>query len=214
MIPLPRGLEPLVLQQNKSTWTTVLLSSAPGAAREKALRRYRHPQIKKALAMQFHGKCAYCESHILHVDYGHIEHFRPKAIPAYLALAFEWTNLFLACSVCNGAEYKGVRFPESDEGGPPINPCEDRPEEHLLFIFDSKSKLATVVHRTERGRISVELFGLNRPELRSRRSAFVEKLIVLSRFASTDEEAQRLFQEAQGDGQEYAAFARSLASQS
>jgi hypothetical protein len=60
--------------------------------------------LKEALAKLFHGKCAYCESSVLHVQPYAIEHFRPKAGAIgldgifspdhYWWLAFEWTNLY------------------------------------------------------------------------------------------------------------------------
>ena len=79
-----------------------------------------------------------------------------------------------------------------------------------MFIFDTESKIATVVHTTKRGKVSIDLFGLNRPELRFHRSKVIEKLFALSRFAATDSEARRLLAQAQNDSEEYAAFARAL----
>ncbi len=63
----------------------------------------------------FHGKCAYCESSIIAVCPGDIEHFRPKGRyeyitsegkqakhkPGYYWLAADWDNLLLACPFCN-----------------------------------------------------------------------------------------------------------------
>jgi hypothetical protein len=116
----------------------------------------------------------------------------------------------LACGVCNGAGNKGTRFPQEDEGGPPLNPCEDSPNDHLTFIYDKKSGIATVGFSTRRGEISIDLYGLNRNELRSYRSDFVKKLYVLSKFAATKPEARALLEAAVADDAEYAAFARSL----
>jgi 5-methylcytosine-specific restriction endonuclease McrA len=47
--------------------------------KEKAEVKYRHKEVKNQLINMFDGKCAYCESHITHIDYGHIEHFKPKS---------------------------------------------------------------------------------------------------------------------------------------
>ncbi len=57
----------------------------------------------------FANKCAYCESYLMHVSYGHIEHFKPKA--KYPQYCFSWDNLLLGCEVCNGKRYKGIKFP-------------------------------------------------------------------------------------------------------
>jgi uncharacterized protein (TIGR02646 family) len=210
MIRVQRGAEPEILRTNKATWTTSLLASTTPKKREKASSKYRHHEVKLALVRCFHGKCAYCESKILHVDYGHIEHYRPKSSPEYQNLAFDWNNLLLACAVCNGPLFKGVKFPEASEGGPLVNPCEEDPSDHLSFVFDIKAKLATVTYKSTRGRVTVELLGLNRENLRTYRSRFIEKLYVISRFAQTDPEARRIIQMAQEDDGEYAAFARNI----
>jgi uncharacterized protein (TIGR02646 family) len=67
--------------------------------------------VKKALIKLFNGKCAYCESRLVTVSRGEIEHFRPKLgigsdkkallKPAYYWLAANWNNLLLACTNCN-----------------------------------------------------------------------------------------------------------------
>ncbi len=210
MICIRRCAEPAILVRKKEKWINALLNAPTEKQRNKAESKYRHRSIKDALVRLFHGKCAYCESRINHIDYGHIEHFRPKSHAQFRCMTFDWNNLFLACAICNGPEYKSNHFPEEDEGGPPVNPCDDLLEQHLLFIFDPESKIATVVHRTERGRVSINLFGLNRPELRTHRSKLIEKLFVLSRFAATDQEARSLIEQSRNDDEEYAAFARAL----
>jgi uncharacterized protein (TIGR02646 family) len=72
---------------------------------------YGHSEVKSALAEIQHGKCCFCESKILHISYGDVEHFRPKAgwiqdsealnKPGYYWLAYDWDNLFLSCQICN-----------------------------------------------------------------------------------------------------------------
>lgn len=73
---------------------------------------YSDPSVKGKLKTNFKGKCAYCESKILAVSRGDIEHFRPKGAyhnkngqvlnsPGYYWLASEWENLLLACTLCN-----------------------------------------------------------------------------------------------------------------
>jgi uncharacterized protein (TIGR02646 family) len=153
MIRVTRETEPTILIRKGPTWTAALLNATTREQERKAETKYRNKSIKNALIEMFQGKCAYCESKIVHIDYGHIEHFKPKSLAKFRHLTFTWTNLFLACARCNGPEYKGVRFPEAAEGGPPINPCDDIPEDHLEFVFDSKTRIATVTAKTERGRI-------------------------------------------------------------
>ncbi|MBJ6760152.1 hypothetical protein JGU66_05220 [Myxococcaceae bacterium JPH2] len=84
---------------------------------------YAPTAVKVQLVTCHHGKCAYCETRIIHNHYGDVEHFRPKkgvtiydktgkmaTIPdAYFWRAFDWNNLFLSCGVCN-EQYKKNYF--------------------------------------------------------------------------------------------------------
>jgi uncharacterized protein (TIGR02646 family) len=82
---------------------------------------YAAPTVRAALRSAQHGKCCFCESKISHVGADDVEHFRPKAgfrqqrrdplaRPGYYWLAYEWTNLYLACRDCN-TRHKQNLFP-------------------------------------------------------------------------------------------------------
>jgi uncharacterized protein (TIGR02646 family) len=71
---------------------------------------YRSPEVKRALADLFHGKCAYCESRYEGTQPVDVEHWRPKAKivegeeeiePGYYWLAADWDNLLPSCIDCN-----------------------------------------------------------------------------------------------------------------
>lgn len=70
--------------------------------------------VRKALNELFHGKCAYCESHIIGTQPTDIEHFRPKGRvhgcpgghPGYWWLAATWENLLASCIDCNRRRYQ------------------------------------------------------------------------------------------------------------
>jgi uncharacterized protein (TIGR02646 family) len=73
---------------------------------------YSDKAIRNKLAKMFCGKCAYCESRIVTIYSGDIEHFRPKGgyrnsnslplvKPGYYWLASDWNNLLFACPFCN-----------------------------------------------------------------------------------------------------------------
>lgn len=211
MIRVQKGQAPPVLAANAATWTKDLLAAKAAKAAKKIESRYQSHEVKAALVRDFHGKCAYCESFIRHVDYGDIEHFRPKANPKWRHLTFDWNNLLLACGRCNGRENKGTRFPEASEDGPIVNPCEEEPSDHLRFEFEPAAKLASVYGRTPRGVTTEQVLGLNRKELRAERSRQVARLAVLRDFANTNSEAAEIWAEAQSAGAQYAAFARSVA---
>jgi uncharacterized protein (TIGR02646 family) len=210
MIRVQRGPKPNILLRNETKWKAAIRAAKTAIVREKAQNKYRHDHIKEALVRMFQGKCAYCESSITHIDYGHIEHFKPKALPAYYELAVEWSNLLLACGRCNGAENKGVKFPGPADGGPLVNPTEENPADHLRFDFDVATKLANVLGSSIRGETTWKTLGLNRLELVRRRSDFVKKLWVIGVRYYQDPEAREIINMAVNDSAEYAAFAREL----
>lgn len=77
MIKVKRADKPPILVQKAKEWTKTLLAAQTD--RKTAESKYQHKQVKECLVKMFHGKCAYCESQIRHIDYGHIEHYRPKS---------------------------------------------------------------------------------------------------------------------------------------
>lgn len=73
---------------------------------------YKHSDVKEALTVLFHGKCAYCESKVSGSSQTDIEHYRPKGgvkdaedagidHPGYWWLGMDWNNLLLSCMHCN-----------------------------------------------------------------------------------------------------------------
>ena len=206
MIRISRTPKPAVLVRKADEWQKCLSQAHTEKERKRAEARYRHEEIKEVLCRMFHGKCAYCESKLTHVDFGDIEHYRPKS--KWPQLTFEWENLMLACGICN--QNKWDHFPEADEGGPIINPTQEDPDVHLDFSYDPKAKLATVHAKTVRGETSRKLLGLNRNELRAYRSTQITKLACLALMAASDKDAKGLLQEAALPGSEYSAFARQL----
>lgn len=107
--------------------------------------------------------CMYCESG----EGSDIDHFWPKK--RYPARAYTWENYLWACSVCN-SNYKREAFPRDANGAPLlINPLEEDPREHLQL----SPRTGKYVSQTEKGRWSIEVFGLNRGRLeKSRQDAW------------------------------------------
>ncbi len=209
MIPVMRSDIPKILLKNGAKWTQDLLAAKSPTAREKAESKYKHKQIKHALVAMFKSKCAYCESKIAHVTYGHIEHFRPKRNRKFISQTFAWSNLVLACCICNGN--KSDVFPDAHEGGPLVNPCDDKPDDHFLFEFNPKTKLARVRATSLRGETTERQLKLNRYDLLIHRSKQVKRLVFIAARARIDAEAMVLLNEAQHPESEYSAFVRSLA---
>jgi uncharacterized protein (TIGR02646 family) len=101
LIRLSKGDEPTILSENAAAWTSELLDALENRSADVPgiKSRYNHPTVKAALKAETSEKCAYCESNMLHVTYGDIEHIAPKS--ADPNLTFDWKNLTLACDVCN-----------------------------------------------------------------------------------------------------------------
>ena len=169
MIKINKNSEPNILRNNKVAWTTDLLGYI--ARNEKIpsnlSNRYNQDDVKNELRNECSNKCMYCESPIAHVSYEHIEHIKPKAKTKFPELTFEWTNLGLACPVCNmnkGDEY--------DINLPIINPYIENPSD---FIFALGHFL---YHRAAnaKGELTKRQLKLNRPELIERRQERLESI--------------------------------------
>lgn len=152
-----------------------------------------YKEAKEELNKMFNGKCAYCESRIEHTSFMEVEHFRPKGYVqgeprgshGYYWLGSKWENLLLSCEKCNSKKYKGNHFPLrdpqkrvkhhtgnlSEEEPLLLNPCEEDPEDHI--IFDELGD----IHGTDiKGKKSVIHYGLKREELRKERARHLKDL--------------------------------------
>ena len=204
MIKVERTEEPEILRNNKEEWLNQLRCATSKSEKEKIAKKYRHSQIKQALIDMLNDKCAYCESKITHIEWGHIEHYKPKSV--YEELTFEWTNLLLACSICN--VNKDKKFPVENDNGPFINPCDDEPNDH--FMFDFSNEIASVYGITPRGKTTEELLDLNRHDLRKKRTEHIKMIACIKEFSEQDAAASNIYQESLLSSAEYAAFARNL----
>ena len=140
-----------------------------------------HPEVVAALVAMTRGTCAYCERLLAPSgsDSAVVTQHRPSwgavgtdgavDLRAYWWLTYEWTNLFAACADC--VRTRGSRFPVMGDrvgpGGDPqeedallLNPETDDPDLHLRFGADGR-----VSAMSEKGRVTVELFSLNREAL-------------------------------------------------
>jgi uncharacterized protein (TIGR02646 family) len=145
-------------------------------------------EVRTALTELFRGKCAYCEQP-LPASALVVDHFRPRAgavgldgsfsLEHYWWLAYEWANLYASCPECS--LLKGLRFPvegerqsrrrEPTDRALLLDPCTDDPEQHLVFLDDGR--VATL---DERGRVTIEVLGLNRSSLVAARLAALHEL--------------------------------------
>ena len=124
-------------------------------------KNYKHPRNKSALESSTSGKCMYCESKTSHINFGHVEHLKPKAAGFFPQLEFEWTNLGYVCDRCNNAKgskyFPGVEF---------INPYDENPANEI----QPYGSLLFARGASERGELTINEIGLNRPELVEQRN--------------------------------------------
>jgi uncharacterized protein (TIGR02646 family) len=156
---------------------------------------YKDERVKQQLRTDQHNKCCYCETKdFTSTSYGDVEHFRPKGgyqqertdaltKPGYYWLAYEWSNLYFACTRCN-SDYKGNYFPLRVPAArarshadmlsleQPLlpDPASEDPAAHLTFVEDAVKPLDA------RGAACVEAYGLDRPELIKQRIEHLQDL--------------------------------------
>lgn len=160
-------------------------------------------QCMQDLAYLFSRKCAYCETPLAQLSSVNIDHFRPTAesmnfegeahADGYWWLAYSWENLYLVCETCQrnkrnlfpvararakpGAEGRFLR----DERNYLIDPCVDQIESYLEFGEDGMVHVPRFspeheVPARQRGKVTIEILGLNRPELVAARQAEIKAL--------------------------------------
>lgn len=150
---------------------------------------YGSSSVKAQLIIISYGKCSYCDSHVVGVAYGDVEHFRPKA--HYWWLAYTWENLLFSCQICN-QEYKRTNFPVvGSRANKPtadltleqhllINPLDEDPEQ--LIAYDFKGDEAKIIEQNLQVKDRVDAckkyLGLNREDLLHRRRGVLRILKV------------------------------------
>jgi uncharacterized protein (TIGR02646 family) len=209
---------------------------------------YKADEVKDALRIAQHSKCAFCESLFTHIEYGDIEHFRPKGgyqqkrggpmkYPGYYWLAYEWSNLFYSCQLCN-QRFKDNLFPLRDDRSRARPHKRDISKEKPLLIdpaaqdpavyIEFRGEYAFAVKQCREGVTTIDVLGLNREELaevRRKRLQDLQILLVardaLREIVATNPTPERLtqlqeceneLQMRQADTAEYSAMARAFLS--
>ena len=164
---------------------------------------YAHKTVKDALRKAQHGKCCFCESKVTHISYGDVEHFRPKAgvrqksgdaleRPGYYWLAYEWSNLFLSCQLCN-QRYKENLFPlkkpanrakSHDDNVGTEKPMFMDPTEEVGKYISFREEVIFAVGDNPRGKVTIRALGLDRGELNDMRRDWYDKLELIYKLAN------------------------------
>jgi len=204
MIKLSKTKKPAVLVEHGDEWTRTLVEkkARDEEPTETEKSRYRHPEIKQALIAETHGKCAYCESKLLHIAYGDVEHIVPKSTD--IALNLQWENLTLACDRCNTNKNAHEGF---------IDPYAVEPKDHFYFV----GPFVFAKPASDGAKFTEITLKLNRGELFERRGMRINALreLVDTMERTTDETLktalkQDIEENELSDEVEYAAISRAF----
>ncbi len=206
MIKLAKIEEPQVLRENSGQWLQIIRDKVDAGLEPTKTEesRYRHPDIKSALIEETGGKCAYCESYLRHIAYGDVEHIFPKNLD--IDLSFVWSNLTLACDVCNTGKAKHLNI---------VDPYVDEPSSHFKF----KGPMIVPSLHSDRATTTKIRLKLNRTELLERRTErlaiIADRLLMIYQARDVDLKSalfDDLVDNELSDRSEYCAFARSFIS--
>ncbi|MCC6537871.1 MAG: hypothetical protein IT162_09995 [Bryobacterales bacterium] len=167
MILLRRQPAPDALIAKQAEWTRRFLELPPAADTDWATRSAKK-LLREHLTPMSHNKCVYCESILNKTVKSQVEHYYSKW--RYRDRVFEWTNLFLACAMCNEAKQ------DLDHGGMLLKPDEDDGE--LFFWLDRWTGRLEALSRadSERALQTIGLCNLNRVTLCAERRRLYEKV--------------------------------------
>lgn len=189
MIKIQKLAEPKILSDNANQWLREL-QDALAAGDQNLIKsrksRYNHPDIKAAVKLETHGKCAFCECDVAAVAYGDIEHLFPKSLN--INKTFEWSNLGFACQICN--QNKSDRDPNLENI---LDPYNVDPEPFIVFYAAFINS-----NGTKEGRQTIHHLKLDRAEVFERRQKIIQSLIKnieLINSAKTPEEKSILIED-------------------
>jgi hypothetical protein len=178
-----------VKQYNFETWkkdaetAKKLVLRAKKAGKKPEFKASLWSVLKEHLQDLFYEKCAYCEALFLHVEFGDVEHYRPKAgvtgepkHDGYYWLAYAPDNYLPSCQRCNQAAKKN-HFPISgkrafgpsdslnDENPLLMNPYTDDPLKYVKFASSHDKNPGWVMPVDDKGKESIKSYDLNRDTL-------------------------------------------------
>ncbi|MCB9669862.1 MAG: hypothetical protein H6736_15745 [Alphaproteobacteria bacterium] len=157
-----------MLEQRAESWTVSFLErrrDQPGLRPDK--RQYAHPEILETLSAISAGKCFYCERWLSDDERTVDHHLEVHAAPER---AFEWSNLYLACDICQ-RKLPNATIPNAAV----VDPCSEDgdPAEHLDFHEE------VVIGRTDRGRQTIRKYKLDAESRQLRRLKVLKALLRL-----------------------------------
>lgn len=156
-LPKPRSLI-----NNANKWTQQLLKERKkkkgkiSKVSNDFFDKYKVKDVKRTLERMYNGLCCYCEARVGVVEYGHIEHRKPKR--RFPKSTYDWKNMHLSCTFCN--IHKGNKY---NIRNPILDAVEDSISDHLTYDYERDGVRRWPL--TERGEITIDHVDLNREEL-------------------------------------------------
>lgn len=153
---------PSSLAKHGKSWTERLFKEIEKArgdiskVPESFFSKYNAADVRTTLYNMYDALCCYCEERVGVVEYGNIEHRKPRR--KFPASTYDWHNMHLSCTTCN--TQKGDKY---NKKYPILDAVLDNPiEEHLEYKV-SDSDGVYLSWKTKRGETTVEHTELNRP---------------------------------------------------
>lgn len=145
---IQRKNKPAILEKKEQEWLEKFLQN--GKSRPDSS-KYAHNEIKTALLAMSHQKCYYCERKVKGVP-KEVDHFIEVAIDQ--SKAFEWENLYIACTERNKkANHNSIPVTSA------LDPCKDSDKEivqHITF----EDEIITAVNGSEKGLKTIKKYRL------------------------------------------------------
>lgn len=198
MIRIDRGPEPATLPPVRAVELPRVRAAALAGTVDSDSVGQKYSVVKHVLWEQQRMKCCYCEAWS-ECDYRDVEHFRPKARadrmngtvdPGYWWLAWTWENLLFSCPNCNRSAKNDLfpleagSVPLAPENPPPgqeqatlIDPYNENPVDLIEFVFDGRHWRPRGRNGSTRGQRTVEILELDRADLLTLYTAYVNDYV-------------------------------------
>lgn len=170
MIHIDRLAIPDILVRKQAEWQQKYeekLKVNPAARPDSS--KYAHPDIKLRLGECSYDKCFYCETLLSGGEPKEVDHFMEVAIDH--SKAFDWDNLYLACTKCNDkADHNTIPVNET------LDPCRDSDEEISRNIY-FKDEMVCAHHDSKKGPNTIRKYHLNSESLQLKRSRHLKYIM-------------------------------------
>lgn len=159
----PSKSKPVSLKKNAAKWTKDLLSKIEECKHNKTevpeafYNHYNQSDVKEQLKIIYNSFCCYCEGRTGVVEFGNIEHRKPKK--KFPKDTYNWNNLHLGCTRCN--TIKGQKY---DKINPILDAVKDNIPQNLTYEINHRGCWPKAL--TKRGETTIQHTELTDENLR------------------------------------------------